>query len=334
MTPKSYFDKTIGKAIDTDNYPRENPYQCWDYFDYFCRLVGFEGSRYCAVTKFVGDLWVLRDSKGYEYSRDFEYITDPAQFKDGDWIFWAKHVAMYYHGKEVGQNQPKPHVTEKEMNWNGILGAMRYKHWKNIEVAFGASDVVINGHKYYLYKQTPQDDMYVLGAGLNQVKPIREIDADVLVNGKLGNGNYYQMKKDIPDQPYGTTYGDISAPLSGEYQNLPNQDSTLFYDLDTGEFGDCTYVTIDPTHNVFSPALVFPNKLGHWEYARMVGLSHKDSKSMYGFVIRYHDGYCLGIADKELTPQQIADDFTETDMMNIAFLDGGGSAMFGRWENE
>lgn len=333
MTPKQYYDKTIGKQIDTDGYPRSNVYQCWDYFDYFCRQIGFSGSRYCANTGFVGDLWALRDSEGYDYSTTFDYITDPSKFKDGDWIFWNQHVAMYYHGQEVGQNQGKPCVTAKAMNWSGILGAMRYKYWQNIEIKFGSSDVVINGHKYYLYKQTPKDKMYVLGAGLNRVKRIRAIDADVLVYAKLGNGNYYQMRTDLPDQPYGTTYGDISAPLTGEYQNLPNQDSTLYYDLDTGKFGDCTYIEIDPTHNVFSPALVYPNELGHWEYARMVGYSHKDLKSSYAFVIRYHDGYCLGIADQQMTPQEIADDFMQTDMMNIAFLDGGDSAQFGRQED-
>jgi hypothetical protein len=103
ITPKSYYDETIGKSIDTDNYPRSNKYQCWDYFDNFCRKVDFEGSRYCASTGYVGDLWLLRDAQGYEYSRDFEYITDPVQFRDGDWIFWKSHVAMYYNGKEVGQ---------------------------------------------------------------------------------------------------------------------------------------------------------------------------------------------------------------------------------------
>ena len=71
MTPKKYYDETIGKAIDTDNYPRSNPYQCWDYFDYFCRLVGFTGSRYCASTRYVGDLWFLRDAEGYHYYTDF-----------------------------------------------------------------------------------------------------------------------------------------------------------------------------------------------------------------------------------------------------------------------
>ena len=330
ITPKSYYDETIGKSIDTDNYPRSNKYQCWDYFDNFCRKVDFEGSRYCASTGYVGDLWLLRDAQGYEYSRDFDYITDPAQFRDGDWIFWKSHVAMYYNGKEVGQNQPKPYVTSKEMNWTGILGAMRYKYWSSVQIGYGASDVEINGHLYHLYRATPKDKPYVLGAGLNKVLPIRELDADILVYAKVGGANYFQMKDNQAD-PKNTTYGDISAPLNGEYQSLPNQDTTLFYDLETGEFGDCTFIEVDPTHNVFSPALVYPNAKGHWEYARMVGLGHKDLKNMYSFVIRYNDGYCLGIADAEMTPQEIADDFVLTDMLNIAFLDGGGSAQGGRW---
>lgn len=333
MTPKKYYDDTIGKQIDTDNYPRSNPYQCWDYFDYFCRKVGFTGSRHCASTGYVGDLWFLRDAEGYHYYTDFDYITDPAKFQDGDWIFWKQHVAMYYQGTEVGQNQGAPYVTSKAMNWNGILGAFRYKHWGGVAIRYGASDVEINGHSYSLYRNTPKDKIVVLGAGLNQVKPIKEFDVNGLIYAKLAGANFYQMRKDVPDQPYGMTFGDVSAPYDGEIQSLPNQDSTLFYDLDTGAFGDCTYVEVDPTHNVFSPALVYPNANGHFEYARMVGLSHKDLVNDYSFIIRFSDGYCLGIANQKMTPQQIAEDFTLTDMINIAFLDGGGSAQFARWED-
>ena len=65
----------------------------------------------------------------------------------------------------------------------------------------------------------------------------------------------------------------------------------------------------------------------------MVGLSHKDLKSWYTFLVRFPDGYAIGIADQEMTPQEIADDFIDTDMVNIAFLDGGGSAQAGFWHD-
>lgn len=49
-------------------------------------------------------------------------------------------------------------------------------------------------------------------------------------------------------------------------------------------------------------------------------------------MIRFAQGdYALGIAKQELTPKQIADDFKQYAIDSIAFLDGGGSAQFGRW---
>ena len=332
MTPKSWYDKTIGKKIDTDNYPRTNPYQCWDYFDYFCRQIGFTGSRYCASTGYVGDLWLLRDADGYNYSSAFDYITDPSQFKTGDWVFWKTHVAMYYNGMELGQNQPSPYVTLKSMNWNGVLGAMRWKGWESVSIAYGASDIELNGHKYALYRMCPNEEYAVLGAGLHELKNIRDFDIDADIYAKVGGLNFFQNdRNNKAGQPYGMTFGDISSPLTGEYQSLPNQDSTLFYDMEDGTFGDCTYHEVDPTHNVYSPALVFPNINGHFEYARMVGYAHKDTTNWYTFIIKFNDGYCFGKALQQMTPQQIADDFNLSDMENIAFLDGGGSAQFGRW---
>jgi hypothetical protein len=63
----------------------------------------------------------------------------------------------------------------------------------------------------------------------------------------------------------------------------------------------------------------------------MIGLSHKDYKSRYTFLIRYSDGYALGVAEQDCTPQEIADDFEQTEMLNIAFLDGGYSAQAAFW---
>lgn len=330
-TPKQWRDLVIGKQIDTDSYPRTNPYQCWDHFDQFCREIGFEGSRKCSSTRYVGDLWMLRDTAGYNYSTAFDYIYDPNDFRDGDWVFWDKHVAMFLSpNTELGQNQPYPYVTEKEMNWNGILGAMRWKGWQSFSIAYGASDVEVNGHKYTLYRQGANEKAVVIGAGLNEMKPFEDLTVDT-VYAKAGGANYFQMREDIPDQPYGTTYGDVSSPCSGMYQSLPNQDSTLFFDLEDRRYGDCTYFEVDRSHNVFSPSLIFPNVNGHFEYAKMVGTDHINHVSSYCFVLQMPDGYALGRALDELSPKQIAADFEQSNMERIMFLDGGGSAQYGRW---
>lgn len=336
MTPKQFVDSTLGKQIDTDNYPRSNPYQCWDYFDYFCRMIGFQGSRYCGSTGYVGDLWLLRDKDGYNYSTAFDYVTNPSDFKDGDWIFWDKHVALFMSpNTEVGQNQNgKTYVTEKDMNWSGILGAMRWRGWQGIAVPYGSRIFTINGHEYKIDRMNSQyEGIAVLSAGIDQVKPLRDecfSGGDYLVTSRIAGANYYQAKQGQKD-PYGTTYGDQSSPYSGTYKCVDKQDNVLFYDLEDGTFGDCIGVQINSSHNVFSPALVFPNSKGHWEYAEMVGYNHKDVKSWYTFVVKFADGYATGAAMQEMTPQEIADDFVLTDMINIAFLDGGGSAQNSFW---
>ena len=64
-----------------------------------------------------------------------DYIYNANELINGDWVFWDKgsshpsgHVAMYYDGKELGQNQPYNYVTEKSTIWD-IMGALRPKFW-------------------------------------------------------------------------------------------------------------------------------------------------------------------------------------------------------------
>lgn len=194
------------------------------------------------------------------------------------------------------------------------------------------SDLTINGHLYHLYGQADGLRAVVLSPGLNKTALIKDLDCSADVFCKITGCNYFQLSEQIPDQPYGTTYGPISSPLCGVYQTLPNQDSTMYFDLETGYHADCTGVVIDELHNVFSPALIYqPGK--NVQYARMVGLSLCNHASTYCFVIRQPGGrYVLGLSDQELTPNQIAQDFMGyTDLESISFIDGGGSAQMMRY---
>ena len=194
------------------------------------------------------------------------------------------------------------------------------------------SDLTINGHLYHLYGQTRGLRAVVLSPGLNKTALIKNLDCSADIFCKITGCNYFQLSKQIPDQPYGTTYGPISSPLCGVYQTLPNQDSTMYFDLETGYHADCTGVVIDELHNVFSPALIYqPGK--NVQYARMVGLSLCNHASTYCFVIRQPGGrYVLGLSDQELTPNQIAQDFmSSTALESVSFIDGGGSAQMMRY---
>lgn len=340
MTPSEWVQYSLGRSFDTDNYPAQK-YQCWDWFDRWCSVVDIPCSRYCSLTGYVGDLWRLRYDYGYD--KFFDFITSVNQLQNGDWIFKEKHVAMYYDGSQVGQNQGSweapyklhPYVVMGPFNKSDFIGAMRWKKWVSV-IKDGASDPVIGGHLYHFYKAYKRDlKIGVLSAGLNKVESIRKLDADNIWNyAKISGANYYQMRTDLIDQPYGTTYGDLSSPLNNVYQTLPNQNSTLYYDIEENSFGDCTGIYIDKTHNVYSPSLVYPNKNGRFEYATMVGVSHINNSNIYTFCVRYSDSWVFGLNDSKLSPKEIVNDLLSTGFVNISFLDGGGSAQMGRWNGK
>lgn len=337
MSPEEWRADTIGQSFDIDGAYGA---QCWDYFAYFVQAFGLNVSTYCALTGYVCDLWRLKDQ--YKYYEVFDYVNPGEPLRNGDWCFWdkgsshnASHVAQYFNGQELGQNQGAPYVTEKATTWD-IMGALRLKAWA-FDIPTGASDREHNGHKYSVYRQSPAESFAVLSAGLNKLKPIKQLDADAYIMAKVTGANFFQMRTDQPD-PYGTTYGDISAPLNEVWTETPNQNTTLYFDYDTGAYGDCTGIHINPEHNVASPAIVYPSA-GNYQYARMIerngdkGAAYLNTPSRYTFAVRLADGsYIVGITGDELTPRQIAEDFRNVpDMESIQFFDGGGSAQFGRW---
>lgn len=341
FSPKSWRDHTIGKSYDVDGM--YGP-QCWDYWAEFILECHIPVEYNCAISGYAEDIWRLKDK--YGYANYFDYIYNASELRDGDWCIWGKgsshpysHIAMFWQGLELGQNQGNPnkkYISEERTSWD-ILGALRWKGWnKSVPtIGFGKNEVVINEHSYVIYRQNPEtEDAVVISAGLNKLATIDKLDIpgrDVMA--KFTGANYFQMRTDTSD-PYGTTYGDLSAPLNGAFQSLPNQDSTLIFDVETGNYGDCTGVEVDKTHNVFSPSVVYP-QYGDYQYARMVGMDHVNVRSRYCFVVRLHDGsYAGGIALQDMTPKEIANDIREYDICSISFLDGGGSANAGMWNKK
>lgn len=334
MTPFEWKQMTIGKSYDED---KAYGFQCWDYFQAFIKYFKLPLSAYCSMTGYVCDLWRLKDT--YGYGKYFDYITSVQNLRDGDWVFFDKgsrshpysHVCMYFSPDiELGQNQGKPCVTEKRTDFSDMMGALRFRGWSAIKT--GASDVTINGRTYQLYRQGAGQKAVVLSAGINNLATIKQLDTDADVLAKVTGANYFQMRVDMAD-PYGTTYGDQSAPMCGAYQSLPNQDSTLYFDLNDGAYGDCTGIQIDGAHDVFSPGCVFPAQ-GNYQYGTFIGINCVNIVSRYAFCIRFHDGsYAVGICTQDASPKQIATDFRQFDIDSIAFLDGGDSAQMGRVNN-
>lgn len=334
MTPFEWKNMTLGKSYDED---KAYGFQCWDYFQAFIKYFKLPVSAYCALTGYVCDLWRLKDQ--YGYSQFFEYITNPLELHDGDWVFFdrgckshpSSHVCMYFAPDiELGQNQGSACVTEKKTTFSDMMGALRFRNWS--EIALGASDITINGHSYSLYRQCAGQKAVVLSAGINKLETIKHLDCDASVMAKITGANFFQAKYNQQDA-YGTTYGDQSSTVNDVWRMLPNQNNTLYFDLNTGMYGDCTGIHIDQSHDVFSPGCVFPAS-GNYQYGSFIGIDCVNIVSRYTFCIRFTDGtYCIGICNQSATPKQIASDFRQYDIDSIAFLDGGNSAQMGRVNN-
>ena len=138
--PEEFRNATLGKRIDVDNFPKEQPYQCWDLPAFFwSRVVG----RFLATKQGGGgakDCWNY--SRIYNAGSEFELITDRNALRVGDWLIdnggeWG-HVGMITgivaQGQVVrllGQNQPYGYVNEINFSLRNFAGAFRLKAWNN-----------------------------------------------------------------------------------------------------------------------------------------------------------------------------------------------------------
>ena len=341
-SPQAFVEIYTGKLIDNDH---AYGVQCVDGFQ--------TGNVYLGIptmptpNNWSDGYWTCLDANGNPsptteawVNKYFDRVRNPEDFRNGDWVIWARgsashpssHIAMWYNGQEFGENQGGDRsFCLKSTDFSDALGALRPKAW-SLSIPSFESNMTIGGHVYYLFRKTAALKAVVLSPGLNKTALIKDMDCDADVYAKITGSNYFQMRNDVQGQPYGMTFGDISSPISGVYQTLPNQDTTMFFDLETGAYGDCTGITIDADHNVFSPALIYPRDR-NVQYARMVGLGLCSQPSTYTFLIRFVSGdYAVGLSDQNLTPNTIAGDLmTIADVESVSFLDGDGSAQMMRY---
>lgn len=117
-----------GVAIDLDDFPSNQKYQCHDILLAIKEKFNLKDfNTYCGLTGNTIDVWNNR--KNNKSSKYFTYIYDFKDIKDGDIIFCKTpigHVCIYDHGYLIGQNQPYPYVTRSKFNFS-FLGAFRLK---------------------------------------------------------------------------------------------------------------------------------------------------------------------------------------------------------------
>lgn len=131
-TYQDFYKQYVGKRIDYDG---SYGVQCVDGFKVFCVWAGIPVKT--TGNGYADGYWYNRNSSGY--SKYFTFITGSSNFKNGDWVMWARgsrshpksHIAMYYNGKEFGENQG----SNREFrlingHFGDALGAFRWKGWQ------------------------------------------------------------------------------------------------------------------------------------------------------------------------------------------------------------
>lgn len=181
----------LGRYVDVDGFPRNQPYQCWDivsgvYFPYIGGKI-----IHCGASGYVKDIANQRASNGIlEFCDD---IGLQAELQPGDICVWCEcsdtpysHIAIYDsdNGQNavyfLGQNQPVPYVNITRLPVRGIIGVFRPKifhgkapHKKPDQILSVGSKVVSNG--FYI-----ESIDYARDWGYNQYVggwfPFRDVD--------------------------------------------------------------------------------------------------------------------------------------------------------------
>lgn len=130
--------KYIGRSVDVDGFPANQPYQCWDLVSglYFPYIGGYK--IHCGQTGYVKD---IANQRSYNGILDFcSDIGLNAELQPGDicvWTNWSEtpysHIAIYDSdsGQNAvyffGQNQPYTYCNISKIGVGGIIGVFRPK---------------------------------------------------------------------------------------------------------------------------------------------------------------------------------------------------------------
>lgn len=193
-----------------------------------------------------------------------------------------------------------------------------------ITISNGYSIQTINHHQYYFYKQSGEQKICLLSAGLGRLLDIHNhYGAGLDVRAKLAGANFFQMQKGQSD-PVGTHYGPERSVVNGVDVILPYQSTVLYYDLATGEYGSSYNYWNSAKHDVFSPAVVIGKK--GMIKAGMVSANWMSLQTCHSFLIRLSDGiYVFGLNAQNVSANDIKKDLAGS-YESLAFLDGGGSS--------
>lgn len=133
MDFQEFIDNTLGCSIDTDGFPKGQPYQCVDLAKYFneCYNKGFQ--IFCTRTGYAMDWATEKETNGI-----LEHFTETSvdNMIKGTLVVWGKcrvapssHIGFFVSDNGDGtfkclqQNAPMPYVTLSNITYDGIIGS-------------------------------------------------------------------------------------------------------------------------------------------------------------------------------------------------------------------
>lgn len=195
-----FINKTLGKAIDTDGFPKGQPFQCVDLAKYYNNLYFAPFQVYCSDSGYAKDWANLKKKNGLLNYYDETKINNMIK---GTLVVWGEcrvapksHIGFFISDNGDGtfkclqQNAPKPYVTISNITYDGIIGAFIPK---NVERPKPKPTPKPSKNKVY----ETLGDMYVrYGAGTNYpIKLVKDLTEDGKKHATSTNPNSYAVYK-------------------------------------------------------------------------------------------------------------------------------------------
>lgn len=146
-TPQTFYADFVGKRFNSGKGWNDSyfGYQCVAGFKAFCEWMGIPVI--LTPNNYADGYWFCKNPNGTvnkatkEWQEKYFYkVSNPKDFKNGCWVMWSRgsshsgsHIAMWYNGKEFGQNQGgNGSFCLKSTNFSDACGALIPKQWADL----------------------------------------------------------------------------------------------------------------------------------------------------------------------------------------------------------
>lgn len=150
MTYKEFVKKYNGKYVDTDNYPKEWKYQCFDLAQkYFTEVLGLPKS----VLAGCGNVCnMVKEPKLSVLLKYFDEVKEPKQGDVAIWYGSHNHIAIYDHAKNYYFSQnPNPskvmQITMTPVKYFRLKGANNESSTQYYKKYVGKSNSLVDALK-------------------------------------------------------------------------------------------------------------------------------------------------------------------------------------------